>query len=66
MEGWRPHSPRLESRNVERLVVGERACQVSKTEAEDYIPRLFQHTELEHTPKKPVPTGYKGNPFIVP
>ena len=26
--------------------------------------RLFQHTELEHTPK-PLPTGYKGIPFIV-
>ena len=20
--------------------------------------RLFQHTELEHTPKQPLPTGY--------
>ena len=27
--------------------------------------RLFQHTKLEHTPKKPLPTGYKGIPFIV-
>ena len=26
--------------------------------------RLFQHTELEHTPK-PLPTGYNGIPFIV-
>jgi len=26
--------------------------------------RLFQHTELEHTPK-PLPTGYKGIPFII-
>ena len=26
--------------------------------------RLFQHTELEHTPK-PLPTGHKGIPFIV-
>ena len=28
------------------------------------ILRLFQHTELEHTPK-PLPTGYKGIPFII-
>ena len=27
-------------------------------------PRLFQHTELENTPK-PLPTGYKWIPFIV-
>ena len=26
---------------------------------------LNQHTELEHTPKKPLPTGYEGIPFIV-
>ena len=25
--------------------------------------RLFQHTELEHTPKKPLPTGHKGDSF---
>ena len=28
--------------------------------------RLFQHTELEHTPKKPLPKGYESTfPFIV-
>ena len=27
--------------------------------------KLFQHTELEHTPKKPLPTGYNGITFIV-
>ena len=27
--------------------------------------RLFQHTELEHTPSNLLPTGYKGCPFIV-
>ena len=29
------------------------------------ILRLFQHTELEHTLKKPLLTDYKGNPFII-
>ena len=29
------------------------------------ILRLFQHTELEHTPKKPLPTDYNRIPFIV-
>ncbi len=33
-------------------------------ERDGSILRLFQHTELEHSPK-PSPTGYKGIPFIV-
>ncbi len=28
------------------------------------ILRLFQHTDLEHTPKD-LPTGYTGIPFII-
>ena len=30
-----------------------------------FVLRLFHHTELEHTSKRPLPTGYKGIPFIV-
>ena len=26
----------------------------------NFLQRLFQHTELEHTPRKPLPTGYKS------